>query len=198
MVGEKVCLAWNMMGRPESPCQGWWDMAVVWANVSEETALGTSILWGLVKLWIPSWLQIFTAAFLVWQAFFTFPHSADCGCCAILNPHGSMFLGPSATGPNPDDTVRACPQHPPLLQTVPGTSGESVPQLNSYLANPDILPIGEKCTTAFPGAKPRCSHYLENAWNLKKKTPPKQMSDQLVHRLLLFWRLRRKKWSVPT
>lgn len=69
-----------------------------------------------------------------------------------------MFLGPSATGPNPDDTVRACPQHPPLLQTVPGTSGESVPQLNSYLANPDILPIGEKCTTAFPGAKPRRFH----------------------------------------
>lgn len=67
-----------------------------------------------------------------------------------------MFLGPSATGPNPDDTVRACPQHPPLLQTVPGTSGESVPQLNSYLANPDILPIGEKCTTAFPGAEPCC------------------------------------------
>lgn len=84
-----------------------------------------------------------------------------------------MFLGPSATGPNPDDTVRACPQHPPLLQTVPGTSGESVPQLNSYLANPDILRIGEKCTTAFPGAKPCCSHYLENAWNLKKKTTAK-------------------------
>lgn len=151
-------------GKARIPLPGW-DMAAVWANVSEETALGTSILWGLVKLWIPSWLQIFTAAFLVWQAFFTFPHSADCGCCAILNPHGSMFLGPSATGPNPDDTVRACPQHPPLLQTVPGTSSESVPQLNSYLANPDILPIGEKCTTAFPGAKPRCSHYLENAWN---------------------------------
>lgn len=151
--------AWSMMGRPELPCQGWWDRAAVWAGVSQESrASGTSTLRGLVKLWIPSWLQIFTVAFLVWQAFFTFPHSADCGCCAILNPHGSMFLGPSATGPNPDDTVRACPQHPPLLQTVPGTSSESVPQLNSYLANPDILPIGEKCTTAFPGAKPRCFH----------------------------------------
>lgn len=90
--------------------------------------------------------------------FFTFPHSADCGCCAILNPHGSMFLGPSATGPNPDDTVRACPQHPPLLQAVPGTSGESVLQLNSYLANPDILHVEGKGTTAFPGAKPCYFH----------------------------------------
>lgn len=34
----------------------------------------------------------------------TFPHSADCGCYSILNPHGSMIWGPSATGLNPDDT----------------------------------------------------------------------------------------------
>lgn len=77
-----------------------------------------------------------------------------------------MFLGPSATGPNPDDTVRAYPQHPLLLQTVPGTSSESVTQLNSYLANPDILHIGKEGTTASPGVTHFCFTYLEDpAWN---------------------------------
>lgn len=94
-----------------------------------------------------------------------------------------MFSGPSATGPNPDDTVRACPQHPPLLQAVPGTSGESVPQLNSYLANPDILRVGGKGTTAFPGAKPCCFHELEDpAWNLKKKKTNKQENKPKLKR----------------